>query len=226
MITELQNYVPATPRKPRPEDALANAEARLPMPIQEIHWRVRVTPNNDFSEMSVPARIEQALAHNRHCLANLPDETFVDELAKFASEALAACSEAVVKREAAKLIGSFPNAAIANPETYAAALVFDLLDLRIPDTVVVLTCRKLRRSCKFVPAISEVLATAEGITDHWRAVEGLAHELRSIRPALEDAVRRAEATLAFVQREISEGYRDPNGKILRQRSAYKPKGAA
>lgn len=211
-------------RKPRPEDVLANIEARLGRPVDVLGERAQVTPNVDFSEYSVPARIEEALTHNRQRLALLPEQAEAEELAKIAREALAICTPAVVKREVATLVGSFPNAALSNPEIFLSSLVFDLLDKRIPDAVVVLACRRLRRSSRFVPAIADVLGVADAILQSCRAIEAMAVELPATRAALVDAVAKAEATLALVKRDIAEGYRDAGGRILRRRAAYQQAG--
>lgn len=207
----------------RPEEMLIVAEARLQTPVEEIIWRVRVSPNVDFTELSVPQRIEGALAHNRQLLNSLPSEAVVDGLGKVARKALAITTPSIIEREAATLIGSFPNAAIGEPEVYLASLIFDLHDLKIPDSVVVLACRKLRRSRRFVPAISEVLDACNDVLERWKAVENLGDELRAIRPVIEEAVARAEKTLAFVQGEIADGYRDAGGRIIRCRIACEVK---
>ena len=216
-LAHVQNVITPAPRKGRPEDALANVEARLEIPLEEIASRIRAVPNTNFSELSVVPRIEAALAENRRNLDGLPNEADVDRLASIASEALATSTPAVVKREVANLIGSFPNAAVANPEIFLSALVFDLLDKHVPDGVVVATCRRIRRTQRFVPTISEVLEIADTLHEQWRSFESLSHELRNKRSALEAAIRRGEATLALVQGEIAEGYRTHEGMIIRRK---------
>ena len=214
-----------TENQPRPELALALAEAKLDRTPAELAHSMLASPSWNFSEYSVPASIEAALRDNRARLAALPRQEEADRLAKIAREARSTCTPSILKQEVARLIGSFPNAAIASPEVYISALVYDLLDKRIPDAVVVLACQRLRRARRFVPTISEVLDTAEEIAANWRSLEELADQLPAARQALEEAVRRGEKVLAFVQQEIAEGFRDSHGRILRSRAAY-AKGAA
>lgn len=211
--------------QPRPEYALVHAEAQMDSPPEEIAASMVASPHWNFSEYSVPASIEAALRENRARLAALPRQDQADRLARIGREACRTCTPSIVTQEVARLIGSFPNASIASPEVYISALVFDILDMRIPDAVVVLTCQKLRRSSRFVPTISEVLEMADAATASWRSLEELAYQLPATRQALEDAVRRGEKVLAFVRREIAEGFRDAGGRILRNRAAY-AKGAA
>lgn len=218
--------IPGTARSSRREDSLATAEAKLGAPVAMINQRANAIPDFNFSEFSVPQKIDEALARNRDSLASLPDQAEVERLAAIAREALAVCSPSIVAREVANLIGSFPSAAIADPEIYASALIFDVMDKRIPDAVLVLACRRVRRAEKFVPAISEVLAAAESILNDWRSLEALPDVLPATRAALEEAVRRGEKILALVRQEIAEGFRDQNGRILRQRWAYRDRGAA
>jgi hypothetical protein len=216
-LAHVQTVTTPALRKSRPEDVLANVEARLEFPLEEIASRIRAVPNTTFSELSVVPRIEAALAENRRNLDGLPNEAEVDRLANIASEALATSTPAVVKREVANLIGAFPNAAVANPEIFLAALVFDLLDKHVPDGVVVATCRRIRRTQRFVPTISEVLEAADTLHEQWRSFESLSHELRNKRSAFEAAIERGEKTLALVQAEIAEGYRTHEGMIVRRR---------
>ena len=216
-MNQVPTFTQPTNRKARPEDILVQAEATLSTSIEEIGCRIRVTPNTTFSEHSIIPRIEAALAENRRHLENLPDQNEIDRLAHLASLAISISTQTVVKREVANLIGAFPNAAIANPEIYLAALVFDLLDRQIPDAVVVLTCRKIRRTSKFVPTIAEVLQIAETITDHWGSLSSLSAELRNSRALLQQAVTRGEKILALVREEVEDGYRDPNGMIVRRK---------
>lgn len=219
-MNSVQQHSATVARKSRPEEVLANIEASLQVPVAEIAFRIRVQPNTNFSEMSLPARVEAAIAENRRYIESLPAEAEVDGLANIASEVLSISTPGVVKREVANLIGSFPNAAVANPEIYLSALVYDLLDKHIPDAVTVLTCRQIRRTCKFVPSISEVLETAESIADQWRPMGDLSQELRSKRVALMQTIERGERVLAHINQEIADGYRTPYGAILRRKSAY------
>ena len=207
-------------RKPNPEDALAIAESRLSMPIADMAASIHAMPNCSFNEFSVPASIEAAIAENRYHLSRLPDQSELERLVSIARAALATSTPRVVKREVANLVGSFPNASLASPETYLTALVFDLMSKGIPDAIVVLACRNLRRSCRFVPSIAEVLALADDMLRRWQCLDDLVHELPVTRAQLEEAVRRGEKMLAFVQGEIADGYRDAGGRIIRHRTAY------
>lgn len=204
-------------RKARPEEVLVNVEASLQVPLDQIARRIRVAPNVNFSGISALARIEAAVAENRHNLDCLPDLADVEKLATVAAQAVSVSSPQVIKRVVANLIGAYPNAAIANPEIYLSALVFDLMDRRISDAVAFATCRKIRRTSKFVPSIAEVLETAESLTDQWQAIINLPAELETTRAALVQALARGERTLALVQQEIAEGYRDDRGMIVRRK---------
>ena len=203
----------------RPEFILAQIEAKHADFMEKLHRLVYGEPATQFTSRSPIWVLEDALAKNRALLADLPSEEELSGLLELIKPALTISSAAIVKREIAQLIGSFPNAAPADPETYIAALIYDILDTRTPDAIIVTACRELRRTSKFVPAIAEVLATAERHVSRWQGMFSLPDRLGRQRLCLERLVDEGEAALAKALQDINDGLRDANGKIVQRKIA-------
>jgi hypothetical protein len=73
----------------------------------------------------------------------------------------------VVIEKIGLLIGSFPNAAPHNAETYIGLLIEEIIAANPSVTVLEATCRELRRSKTFVPTISEVLKELHAQAEKW-----------------------------------------------------------
>lgn len=90
-----------------------------------------------------------------------------------ASEAIAAAERSATTREIAvalgRLLKAFPNAGKADVETFGELLVGDVIDARPSIAAVVQGCTKLRRTCKFLPVIAEVLEAIREVDDGIRA---------------------------------------------------------
>ena len=127
-------------------------------------------------------------------------------------------TESVVKKQIGQLIGSFPNANPTSPEIYIAAILFDVLDTGIPDSVVHTTCREIRRTMKFLPTISEFLDVANKQRANWQMVGPLNRILMANRKSLHDALELAQSALAEAKREIAAGWRDEAGKRTGKRN--------
>lgn len=91
-----------------------------------------------------------------------------------------------VAKHVSLLVGSFPNANPADPEVYTMMLIEEI-GAAEPSVIVLETaCRNIRRSAKFLPAISEVLDALKEAkktwSKRWLAIECMdetAEELRS-----------------------------------------------
>lgn len=182
------------------EDALARMEREMGFDATEVRsalnaiWRCSIS-EAEYSPLRLD-KSEQGLAD----LAALPTTERIEEIAALAEAAMAISTPAVAKREIARLIGAFPNASPANPEVYISALVFDVLDLGISDAVLVLACRNIRRTQKFVPAVAEVIAAAEKVAERWRSLR----ELAKVRRVVESDLRRIRAEAQFREKAETE----------------------
>lgn len=192
--------------KTRPEECLARIQSRNPYLLAELTSRLNARPNLGFTWYSPLERIRQALEENRRNLEALPEPEELEQLVEAVQAALTTCSERAVRRYVAQLIGSFPNANPTDPETYIAALVFDLLDCQIPDAVLLLTCQEIRRTSRFVPTISEVIGAARHYLTQCQQLLDLRETLPRTREQLQYGVQCAQRTLEHV---IAHGHKPP-----------------
>ncbi|PZF76411.1 hypothetical protein DK847_14650 [Aestuariivirga litoralis] len=192
----------------RPEECLARLQSRNSNFLSDLLHRINAREDLSFTWYTPVPRLQQALEANRRNLDALPDEADIEQLLEPVRKALSTCSEKAVRRYAAQLIGSFPNASLTDPETYMAALVFDLLDCKIPDAILLLTCQEIRRTSRFVPTISEVLQMAQRYSDQWHEILAIPSALPRTRERLQYAVRCAEQTLEHV---LEHGHKPPEG---------------
>lgn len=192
----------------RPEECLARLQSRNPYFLADLTSRISVRPNINFSWYSPVEKIKLAAEENRRNLEALPNQGDLEQLAEVVGKALSICSEKAVRRHVAHLIGAFPNASPTDPETYIAALVFDVIDCQIPDAILLLTCQEIRRTSRFVPAISEVIGTAQHFLSEWQKVLACTETLSRTREGLAYATRSAERTLEHV---LTQGHKPPEG---------------
>lgn len=192
-------------RKPRPEDVLHLAEQRTGMTAAEAGNRVRVAHPISHYQIFTKQGCDETIARIEQQLAALPDQQVLEAMAAAATKGLSIVSPSVIAREVATLVAAFPNAAPASPEIFISTLVYDLIDLRIPDAILVEACRRLRRTSKFLPSISEVVRAAEDLLEDWRTVEALPELVTKTRSQLEENIRLAEARL----KRIEEGQTKP-----------------
>lgn len=185
--------------KSRPEEALAKLYSEDQLFITCLRSGINTRCDINVNEFSAIERIHQALDHNRRCLDTLPSEEALRPLVETVRKALAISSERNIKRHVGMLIGSFPNANATNPETYAAALIYDLIDCRIPDAVLIQTCQQIRRSSRFLPTISEVLKDAKFYLAEWEWVLTIPEAITQNRKELTEAVASVERILRHVQ---------------------------
>jgi hypothetical protein len=73
----------------------------------------------------------------------------------------------VVSDQAAVLVGSFPNTNPHSPECYPVMLIEEIRARKPNACVLESACRRIRRTAKFAPAISEVLEAIEQENIHW-----------------------------------------------------------
>lgn len=110
-----------------------------------------------------------------------------------ASEAIAEAERPATTREIAvalgRLLKAFPNAGKADVATFGEMLVEDVVAARPSIAAVVQGCTKLRRTCKFLPTIAEVLEAIREVDDGIRAskmrLAMLPGQLADLRRAVE-----------------------------------------
>ncbi|MFO1131163.1 MAG: hypothetical protein U1E16_03970 [Hyphomicrobiales bacterium] len=192
--------------KSRPEECLARLQSRNPHFLADLTSRLYARVNMDFTWYSPVERIQQALEENRRNLEALPDQDELEQLVEAVEKALSICSEKGARRHVARLIGAFPNASLTDPETYIAALVFDVMDCQIPDAILLLTCQQIRRTSRFVPTISEVIGTAQHYLSQWQQVLASTESLHRTRENLAYATQSAYRTLEHVR---AHGHKPP-----------------
>lgn len=117
-----------------------------------------------------------------------------------ASGVIAAAERPATTREIAvtlgRLLKAFPNAGKADVETFGELLVGDVIDVRPSIAAVVQGCTKLRRTCKFLPNIAEVLEALREVDDGIRAArlrrEAMPARVAELRRAVEEGKRAEE----------------------------------
>lgn len=186
-------------RKSRPEDVLHLAEQRAGMTATEALQAVRPVEPLNFTQIFTEAGCADTIERCRRQLIALPDQQLLIDMAAAATKGLAIISPTVAAREVATLVAAFPNASPASPEIFMSTLIYDLLDLRIPDAALVEACRRLRRTSKFLPSISQVVQTAESLREDWQMVEALPTIASQARAQLEENLRVAAARLHHIQ---------------------------
>ncbi len=204
---------PGAKQHKRPETILAEI-AKDGDPLDRLYGALSKKPVTEIGAWDPIAKIEAALSYNRQLLDGLPKPAEVQGLLQTVKDALSTTTESSIKKQVAFLLGAYPNAAPTVPEAYTAMLIFDIMDMGIPDAVVFTTCRELRRTLKFLPTIAEFLAVAEKHLKHWRCTDLLPDRLTRARESIEDAIKRAELSLAEIRRDIENGWRDADGKLL------------
>lgn len=98
-----------------------------------------------------------------------------------------------VSKHIALLVGSFPNANPADPETYTKMLIEEVVAAAPTVTALEAACRKVRRTAKFLPAISEVLAA---LKEEERAWEGRWGAINYSNWEADDLRKKLEAEFA------------------------------
>jgi hypothetical protein len=89
----------------------------------------------------------------------------------------------------AALPATFPTASKTALDVYGAALMDDIVELRPSGGAVMLACRHLRRTSRFLPTISEVVDAIEGAREKlfWTAVvlNNLPDDIKRVRARLD-----------------------------------------
>jgi hypothetical protein len=99
---------------------------------------------------------------------------------------LAAATADDIAPELAKLTAAFPNAARLDLAPFSVILAEDLLEAAPSALGLWLACRKLRRTSRFLPSISELLECIEEIDGQFRAAQRWIRDI----PALIEQARR------------------------------------
>jgi hypothetical protein len=125
-----------------------------------------------------------------------PDDAYDDDIGQI--------TKGRVAKHIALLIGSFPNANPADPETYTKMLIEEVVAAAPTVTALEAACRKVRRTAKFLPTISEVLAAIKeeqrAWDERWDAINCADMEADTLRKKLEaESARRLAAELARAQ---------------------------
>lgn len=179
-------------RGARPEDILANAERATGRSLAGF---LELIPRHvpPIHESELRDHTDRARQYHEGRLANFPAATEIARLAEAARKGLAVQTPAIIAREVATLVAAFPSAALPAPEIYIATAVYDLLDLGIPDAVAVLACRKIRRTQRFAPTISEICTTAQALLEDWQTVATLPDKAEAARRQLSENLANLEA---------------------------------
>ncbi len=145
-----------------------------------------------------------------------PLMTFEDlpALIEALEDALLPAPEDAVRQSCAMIVGSFPQAQPGAPEIYTGGMLQELSEF--PADILEATVREVRRTLKFLPAISEVYEIADklrrerqrflgraqkAIADHARRIEDAKLERRREEEREKWARQKAaEAVCAFIRR--------------------------
>ncbi len=136
-----------------------------------------------------------------------PLMTFEDlpALIEALEEALLPAPEDAVRQSCAMIVGSFPQAQPGAPEIYTGGMLQELSEF--PADILEGTVREVRRTLKFLPAISEVYAIASKLRRERQRFLGQAQK------AIADHARRIEDSTLERRRE------EEREKWIRQRAA-------
>jgi hypothetical protein len=139
----------------------------------------------------------------KHTVGKMPDSEIIASWKIRMDRALTVCTEEGVRRHIAIMLGAFPNARPHEPKVYVAALIYDVLDLRIPDACVAAAAQDVRRSFKFVPAVSEFLTLATARRDHFTARRDTLHRFEQRRAERLKAIAETQALLEEMEMSAS-----------------------
>lgn len=95
-----------------------------------------------------------------------------------------------IAKQVAVLLGSIPNGAPADPEVYTAMLIEEVLALEVCKHAIESGMRRVRRTTKFLPAISEVLEILKEENKLWHRrfdIHSFDDRLENLREAIADA---------------------------------------
>jgi len=194
---ELQTIV----SKCRPEQLLARIESSQPYLIAQLSFVLDARPDRKFMVYRQAHVMEESLAANRSMLSQLPSDEMIAELVSMARTALGRSTESFVRPQVADLLGSFPTANITDPETFISALIFDLLDAKVPDAIIYFAFQNIRRTSRFLPSIAEVFGACNHLVDKWRDVLEFPDRLVKARQLLEATVAECEQALSLALEE-------------------------
>jgi hypothetical protein len=164
-------------------------------------WEFRRERIIRISETQPPKCVGELMIEGyESTLEQIPDKAGLARTRLTISTALGVHTEKGIRRQVGLMLGAFPNARPHDPEVYVTTLIYDALDLGLPDAVVAQTCQHIRRSQKFVPTVSEFLDTAENIWARWRLYERLIDRVEQRRTERIEAIE----TIRNVMREPAQ----------------------
>jgi hypothetical protein len=187
----VRNASVGRPREFR-SNLLLEAELRFGETAKDLANRIIYFKFNEAYHMANDeGAVRASLADNETKLRELPSDAALERLASDALEALAITTPAAMRNQVGMLIGCFPNASLPNPEVFASTLIYDLLDLRISDAAFELACREIRRTQKFLPAISEIIEQVKRTESMWRLIIRMPQEVAKVKSRLEEHIKGA-----------------------------------
>ncbi len=158
------------------------------------------------SELDPPKLIgEKMIEGYRLTLERMPDPEQSARTQALISAGLQVHTEKGIRRQVGLMLGAFPNARPHDPEIYVTSLIYDALDLRLPDAVVAQTCQLIRRTQKFVPAVSEFLETANGVWARWRHALRILEHIEARRRERVKAIETIRNVMLSASEEPEQG---------------------
>lgn len=145
--------------------------------------------------MASRKRVREQIAEDRAKLASFPSPDALVAVEEAVDNALVRCTEQAARQHLKVLLGCYPNARPPDPEAYVKALLYDVADLAIPDAIVALTAQQVRRTCKFVPTISEFLDLAQKNLERFESVTRIVQIVENQRSRLADSIEREDRLL-------------------------------
>lgn len=145
-----------------------------------------------------------------------PDAAYDDDNAEL--------TKAAVATHVAALVGSFPNANPADPEVYTMMMIEEIINATCFVPTLNSAVRRLRRTSKFLPAISEVLEVLEEEDKFWGScgdaaelteemVEELKAKVAQERQRLETQEEKRNRIVSGVAQKFADGERVRHDKF-------------
>lgn len=104
-----------------------------------------------------------------------------------------------VSKALAALLGSFPTSNIPQPTVFTLAMLDDVLSEQPSWLALESACRHLRRTQKFMPSITEVLAVLKDEQERWDSREAAVWDARFYLTAAPQLIAEAKMQLASLQ---------------------------
>ena len=99
----------------------------------------------------------------------------------------------VVSEQVGLLIGSFPNGVPNSPEVYTRMLIEEIFAANPSAVALEATCREIRRTKTFVPAVAEVLKVLKERAEWWKDADETVDCMEDDHAARQEKKRKGEA---------------------------------